>query len=86
MRELADGGNKKQGELGVANVLVFLNLHGCDQYKKLQTDEKLKRWLTMKQHSFLVSRTVKTRKFEMKHSSVVETSTKIYFLFIFNLV
>ena len=33
MRELADGGNKKQGELGVGNVLVLLNLHGCDQQK-----------------------------------------------------
>ena len=33
MLELADGGNKKQGELGVGNVLVFLNLHGCDQQK-----------------------------------------------------
>ena len=52
MLELADGGNKKQGELGVANVLVFLNLHGCDQYKKLQTDEKLKRWLTSQNRNF----------------------------------
>ena len=31
MLELADGGNKKQRELDVGNVLVFLNLHGCDQ-------------------------------------------------------
>ena len=31
MLELADAGNKKQGELDVGNVLVFLNLHSCDQ-------------------------------------------------------
>ena len=40
----------------------------------------------MKQHSFFVLRTVKTRKFEMKHALVLVTSTKICFLFIFNLV
>ena len=51
MLQLADGGNKKQDELGVGNVLVLLNLHGCDQ-QKLQTDEKLKRWLTNPNRNF----------------------------------
>ena len=49
MLELADGGNKKQGELGVGNVLVFLNPHGCDKKK---TDEKLKRWLRSQNRNF----------------------------------
>ena len=30
----------------------------------------------MKQHSFLLSHSVKTRKFEMKHASVLENSTR----------
>ena len=28
---LVDRGKKKQGKLGVGNVLVLLNLHGCYQ-------------------------------------------------------
>ena len=52
MLKLADGGNKKPGELGVGDVLVFLNLHGCRISKKLQTDEKLKRWLTSQNRNF----------------------------------
>ena len=50
MLELADGGNKKPGALGVG--MVFLNLHGCRISKKLQTDEKLNRWLTSQNRNF----------------------------------
>ena len=40
MFELVDRGEKKQGKLGVGNVLVLLNLHGCYQ------QEGINQWKT----------------------------------------
>ena len=37
---LVDRGEKKQGKLGVGNVLVLLNLHGCYQ------QEGINQWKT----------------------------------------
>ena len=52
---------------------------------------KFKRRDVFHRDSILVSRTVKTRKFKLlyfrnKHATGLETCTKIYVLFIFNLV